>query len=48
VGVRGGYLVRRHHMDQPPLVHLTVRATGPGGVTEKVVGVRHADPVARP
>ena|GEM_PF-1955004 len=27
---------------------LAVRATGPGGTTEKVVGVYHADPVAQP
>ena len=29
--------------DQPLLAHLTVRATGPGGTTEKVVGVYHAE-----
>jgi hypothetical protein len=43
-----GYLVRWHYTDQPLLAHLTVRATGPGGITEKVVGVHHADPLARP
>jgi hypothetical protein len=45
---RDGYLVRWHYTDQPLLAHLTVRATGPGGITEKVVGVHHADPLARP
>jgi hypothetical protein len=26
------------------LAHLIVRATGPGGTTDKVVGVNHAEP----
>ena len=43
---RDGYMVRWHYKDQPLLAHLTVRATGPGGTTEKVVGVYHPDPVA--
>jgi len=45
---RDGYLVRWSYKDQPLLAHLTVRATGPGGTTEKVVGVHHADPEAQP
>jgi hypothetical protein len=45
---RDGYLVRWSYKDQPLLAHLTVRATGPGGITEKVVGVHHADPQAQP
>jgi hypothetical protein len=48
VGVRGGYLVRCHHTHQRLLAHPTVRATDPGGITEKVVGVHHADPLAQP
>jgi hypothetical protein len=45
---RDGYMVRWRYTDQPLLAHLTVRATGPGGTAEKVVGVHHADPVAQP
>jgi hypothetical protein len=45
---RDGYMVRWHYKDQPLLAHLTVRATGPGGTAEKVVGVHHADPVPQP
>ena len=45
---RDGYLIRWHYTDQPLLAHLTVRATGPGGITEKVVGVHLADPLAQP
>jgi hypothetical protein len=45
---RDGYLARWHYADQALLAHLTVRATGPGGITEKVVGVHHADPPAQP
>ena len=45
---QGGYLVRWHYTGQALLAHLTVRATGPGGITEKVVGVHHADPPAQP
>lgn len=44
---RDGYMVRWRYEDQPLLAHLTVRATGPGGTTEKVVGVYHPDPVAQ-
>lgn len=47
LGARDGYMVRWRHQDQPLLAHLTVRATGPGGTAEKVVGY-HADPVAQP
>jgi hypothetical protein len=43
-----GYMVRWRYKDQPLLAHLTVRATGPGGTTEKVVGVHHADPAPQP
>jgi hypothetical protein len=45
---RDGYMVRWHYKDQPLLAHLTVRATGPSGTAEKVVGVYHPDPVAQP
>jgi hypothetical protein len=45
---RDGCLLRWHCPDHPLLAHLTVRATGPGGITEKVVGVHHADPLALP
>ena len=45
---RDGYMVRWHYQDRPLLAHLTVRATGPGGTTEKVVGVYHPDPAAQP
>jgi hypothetical protein len=45
---RDGYMVRWRHEDQPLLAHLTVRATGPGGTTERVVGGHHAGPVAQP
>jgi hypothetical protein len=45
---RDGYMVRWRYKVQPLLAHLTVRATGPGGTAEKVVGVHHADPVVQP
>jgi hypothetical protein len=41
---RDGYMVRWHYQDQPLLAHLTVRATGPGGTAEKVVGVHTPTP----
>jgi hypothetical protein len=41
---RDAYTARWHYQDQPLLAHLIVRATGPGGTTEKVVGVYHPDP----
>jgi hypothetical protein len=34
--------------DQPLLAHLTIRATGPGGTTDKVLNVYHPDPEAQP
>jgi hypothetical protein len=45
---RDAYTARWKYADQPLLAHLTVRATGPGGTTEKVVGVYHPDPVQQP
>jgi hypothetical protein len=45
---RDAYTARWKYRDQPLLAHLTVRATGPGGVTEKVVGVYHPDPAEQP
>jgi hypothetical protein len=45
---RDAYTARWRYEDQPLLAHLTVRATGPGGVTEKVVGVYHPDPTQQP
>jgi hypothetical protein len=41
---RDGYLVNWRYKDQPLLAHLTVRATGPGGITEQAVGIYHPDP----
>jgi hypothetical protein len=38
------YTARWRYQDQPLLAHLVVRATGPGGSTDKVVGVSHPDP----
>jgi hypothetical protein len=40
---RDGYTARWNYDDRPLLAHLTVRATGPGGTTDKVVGVYHPD-----
>jgi hypothetical protein len=45
---RDGYLVNWSYKDQPLLAHLTVRATGPGGTAEKVVGIAHPDPQEQP
>jgi hypothetical protein len=42
------YTARWRYADQPLLAHLTVRASGPGGVTEHVVNVYHPDPAAQP
>jgi hypothetical protein len=39
-----GYTARWSYGDQPLLAHLIVRATGPGGTTDKVVGVHHPEP----
>jgi hypothetical protein len=41
---RDGYLTNWNYKDEPLLAHLTVRATGPGGTTEQVVGIYHPDP----
>jgi hypothetical protein len=40
---RDAYTARWSYDDQPLLAHLIVRATGPGGTTDKVVGVYHAE-----
>ena len=45
---RDGYTARWRYDDQPLLAHLTVRATGPGGTTDKVVGIYHPDPTEQP
>jgi hypothetical protein len=42
-----GYTARWRYPDQPLLAHLVVRATGPGGATDKVVGVYHPDAAER-
>jgi hypothetical protein len=41
---RDGYTARWRYGDKPLLAHLTVRATGPGGTAEEVVGIYHPDP----
>jgi hypothetical protein len=41
---RDAYMARWRYEDRLLAANLTVRATGPGGVTEKVVGVYHPDP----
>ena len=45
---RDGWWVNWHYPDEPLLAHLTVRATGPGGTAEKVVGIYHPDPTEQP
>ena len=45
---RDGYTARWRYDDQPLLAHLTVRATGPGGTTDKVVGIYHPDSTEQP
>jgi hypothetical protein len=40
---RDAYTARWRYQDQPLLAHLIVRATGPGGTTEKTVGVYHPE-----
>jgi hypothetical protein len=40
---RDAYTARWSYDDQPLLAHLIVRATGPGGTTDKVVGVYHPE-----
>ena len=42
------YVAHWRYADQPLLAHLTVRATGPGGITEHTVGVYHPDPEQLP
>jgi len=41
---RDAYMARWRYEDRLLSANLTVRATGPGGVTEQVVGVYHPDP----
>ena len=38
-----GYTAVWSYGDQPLLAHLVVRATGPGGTTDKIVGVYHPE-----
>jgi hypothetical protein len=45
---RDGWWVNWKYPDEPLLAHLTVRATGPGGTAEKVVGIYHPDPAEQP
>jgi hypothetical protein len=45
---RDGWWVNWRYPDEPLLAHLTVRATGPGGTAEKVVGIYHPDPAEQP
>jgi hypothetical protein len=45
---RDGYTARWQYSNQPLLAHLTVRATGPGGTAEEVVGIYHPDPTEQP
>jgi hypothetical protein len=39
-----GWTLRWSYADQPLLGHITIRATGPGGSAEKLLGVHHPDP----
>jgi hypothetical protein len=41
------YTARWRYRDQSLLAHLVVRATGPGGSTDTIVGVYHPDPAER-
>jgi hypothetical protein len=45
---RDGWWVNWRYRDEPLLAHLTVRATGPGGTAEEVVGIYHPDPAEQP
>jgi hypothetical protein len=45
---RDGWWVNWNYRDEPLLAHLTVRATGPGGTAEEVVGIYHPDPAEQP
>jgi hypothetical protein len=40
---RDGFSLRWSYPDRPLLTHLTARAIGPGGTTEEVIGLYHAD-----
>jgi hypothetical protein len=39
-----GWALRWSYADQPLLGHITIRAIGPGGSAEKLLGVHHPDP----
>src|SRR6266511_1504066 len=39
-----GWALRWSYTDQPLLGHITIRAIGPGGSAEKLLGVHHPDP----
>jgi hypothetical protein len=45
---RDAYVAHWRYGDQPLLAHLTVRATGPGGLAEHTVGIYHSDPGQAP
>ena len=45
---RDGWWVNWTYRDKPLLAHLTVRATGPGGTAEEVIGIYHPDPAEQP
>jgi hypothetical protein len=45
---RDGWVWNWRYPNEPILGHLTVKAIGPGGTAEKVVGVYHPDPVQQP
>jgi hypothetical protein len=45
---RDAYVAHWRYGDQPLLAHLTVRATGPGGMAEHTVQVYHPDPEQAP
>jgi hypothetical protein len=40
---RDAYVAHWRYGDQPLLAHLTVRATGPGGMAERTVGIYHPE-----
>jgi len=39
-----GFTLAWAYRDEPLLAHLTVQAVGPGGTTEQLIGIHHADP----
>jgi hypothetical protein len=45
---RDAYAAHWRYPDRPLLAHLTVRATGPGGMAERTVGIYHPDPAPAP